>query len=155
MSRDRDVRQAIADLLIATKDFDSVGVSGLPEEFGSAASDQAAAVIEPVSSTQDDHRMGMGWDAETSGGIVIVSFVTITLLYRHDDPQLRDEGVERLLNVAGNALSGQSLASLTLPALTRFTGWKWEHPTPPERRITAAFTYEYLLEGWAVYDTTT
>jgi hypothetical protein len=148
--RDRDVRNAIVTVLTATGAYDGVWVTGLPEDSGSGSSVQAAAAIEPVSSTQDDR-----WDSQTDGGLVVTSLVRITLVYRHDDPQLRDEGAELLLDVAANALNGQSLAGLTLPGLTRFTGWSWTAPTAPERRIAATFSYQYIVEGWGGYDTTT
>jgi len=70
------------------------------------------------------------------------------------DPQLRDEGAELLLDTAANTLNGQSLAGLTMPALTRFSGWTWKDATPPERRIIASFSYQYIVEGWESYDTT-
>jgi hypothetical protein len=145
--RDRDVRNAIQAALLATGAFDGVWVTGLPETGGAGASQFAAAAIDPGSSTQDDR-----WDSQTDGGLVVTSQVTITLLYRHEDQQLRDEGAELLLDTAANALNGQSLAGLTLPALTRFTAWRWESATAPERRITATFSYQYIVEGWGAYD---
>ena len=52
--RDRDVRNAIQSALAATGAFDAVYVWGLPEDYGSGASQLAVAVIEPESSTQTD-----------------------------------------------------------------------------------------------------
>ena len=85
---------------------------------------------------------------------MVTSRVTITLLYRCEDPQLRDEGAELLFDTAANALNGQSLATLTLPDTTKFTAWRWLPPTPPERRIQASFTYQYIIDGWDSYDVT-
>ena len=116
-----------------TAAFDAVWIWGLPEDYGTGASSLAAAAIEPESSTQDDR-----WDAATVGGLVVTSRVTITFLYRHEDPQLRDEAAELLFDTAANALNGQCLAGLTLPQLTRFVSWRWEKPIAPERRITAS-----------------
>jgi len=147
--RDRDVRNAIQSALTATGAFDGAWLTGLPENYGAGASQLAAAAIDPMSSTQSDQ-----WDSQDAGGLVITSQVSITLLYRHDDPQLRDEGAELLLDTAANALNGQSLAGLTLPGLTRFTAWSWQPATPPERRIGATFSYAYIVEGWDSYDTT-
>jgi hypothetical protein len=151
MPRDRDVRNAIKTLLDATGAFDSDGVwiTGMPEDSGSGSSIAAAAAIEPVSSTQDDR-----WDGVAETGLVITSTVAITLIYRNEDPQLRDEGAELLLDTAANALNGQSLAGLTLPDLTRFLSWAWVSPTAPERKIRAQFQYQYLVEGWGGADTT-
>ena len=80
--------------------------------------------------------------------------MAITLLYRHEDPQLRDEGAELLFDTAANALNGQCLADLTLPDMTKFTTWKWQAPAAPERRITAIFSYQYIVEGWDGFDAT-
>jgi hypothetical protein len=147
MSRDRDVRDAIQTALIQTGAFDAVWLWGLPEEYGSGASNLAVAAIEPSSSDQLDR-----WDYAPAGGLIVSSRVNITLIYRHEDPQLRDEGVELLFDTAANALNGQSLAGLTLPQLTNFTSWRWEKPAAPERQITAIFLYHYIVEGWNSYD---
>jgi hypothetical protein len=147
--RDRDVRNSIHDALVTTGAFDGVWIWGLPEDYGTASSQIASAAIEPESSTQDDR-----WDAATGGGLIVTSRVTITLLYRHEDPQLRDEAVELLLEIASNALNGQCLAGLTLPQFTRIVAWRWEKPAPPERRITSTFSYQYIVEGWSEYDVT-
>jgi hypothetical protein len=147
--RDRDVRNAIHDALVATGAFDGVWIWGLPENYGTGSSQLAAAAIEPESSAQDDR-----WDGGGETALVVSSRVTITLLYRHDDPQLRDEGAELLMDTAANALNGQNLAGLTLPDLTRFISWRWQNPTPPERRLTATFSYQYIAEGWNAYDVT-
>jgi hypothetical protein len=146
--RDRDVRNAIHDALAATNAFDGVFIWGLPEDYGSGAARLAVAAIEPESSTQDDR-----WDSGQAGSLIVTSRVTITLMYRHEDPQLRDEAAELLFDTSANALNGQILAGLTLPQLTRFVSWRWEKPIPPERRITSVFSYQYMLDGWGEYDT--
>lgn len=146
--RDRDVRNAIQAALVATGAFDGVFVWGLPEDYGTGASNAAIAVIEPESSTQEDR-----WDAQPGGGLIITSRATITLIARGEDAQLRDEAAELLFEVAANALNGQSLAGLTMPPLTRFASWRWEKPAAPERRIVSIFSYQYIVEGWDSYDT--
>ena len=106
-------------------------------------------MIEPESSTQEDR-----WDSQTGGGLLVTSRVTITLYARAEDPQIRDEAVELLLDITANALNGESLAGLTLPGLTRVLQWRWEKPAPPERTIPVIFSYQYIVEGWDAYDTT-
>ena len=124
--RDRDVRTAIHDALLATGAFDGVWIWGLPEDYGTGSSQLAAAAIEPESSTQEDR-----WDSAPGGGLLITSRVTLTFLKRDDDPQLRDEAVEGLFNSAANVLNGQSLAGLTLPQLTRFLACAGRNPWLP------------------------
>jgi len=122
---------------------------GLPEDYGTGSSVQAAAAIVPQGSRQEDL-----WDAPTAGGLVITSRVGLILLYRNEDAQLRDEGAELLLDTAANVLNGQNLADLTLPQTARIVQWDWQPPTVPERRIQAVFSYQYIVEGWDNYDTT-
>ena len=105
---DRDVRNAIQSALEATGAFDGVWIWGLPDNRGSGASQLAAAAIEPQSSSQNDL-----WDGGPETSLVVTSTVVITLLFRCEDPQLRDEGVELLFDTAANALNGQSFAELT------------------------------------------
>jgi hypothetical protein len=150
MARDRDVRDAIQTALQATDAFDAVYLCGLPEDYGSGASQLAVAVIEPESTEQTDI-----WDDQNIGALVNQSRVTITLLARNEDPQLRDEAVEDLFDVATDALNGAALvAGFTIPAYTKFKGWRWEKATAPERRIVASFMYSYIVPGWGSYDTT-
>ena len=73
--RDRDVRNAIQAALTATGAFNAVHVWGLPEDYGSGSSEQAAAWIVPQSSRQEDL-----WDAAPDGGLVITSQVAIVWL---------------------------------------------------------------------------
>ncbi len=150
MARERDVRNAIRDALLATNAFgDAVWITGLPEDSGSAASDLLAAAIEPQSTN-----LNTGWDAQTDGGLCYSSTVTVTLLARNDDAQLRDEQAEQLLDVLANAVNGVSLAGITLPGKTYVSAWAWRPAMAPERRIAATVSFQYLVlwEGW---DTTT
>ena len=147
--RDRDVRNAVRAVLMATNAFDGVWIWGLPEDYGTGSSEGAAAAITPMSSRQEDL-----WDAAATGGLVITSRLALTLLYRHPDPQIRDEGAELLLDVAANALNGNSLNGLIFTQTARITGCDWQPPTAPERRIQAVFSYQYNVEGWDSYDTT-
>ena len=149
MSRDRDVRNAVQAALIATGAFDAVWIWGLPEDYGTGASNMAAAALEADETTENDP-----WDSQPTGGLVMTSVMTITLLYRAEDPQLRDEAAELLIDTTCNALNGQSLARFTIPAWTRVRRWKWEKAAAPERRITARLEYQYIVEGWDSFDTT-
>jgi hypothetical protein len=146
--RERDVRSSIRDVLDSTGAFDGVYLAGLPPDRGERCGDSRSVSIEPVETTGADH-----WD-DTTGDLVMTSRVSLTLLARHDDPQVRDETAEQLLNVAANALNGQALAGLTLPGWTRIRSWTWQKPHAPERRIAAVLEYQYLVAGWTGFDTT-
>jgi hypothetical protein len=154
--RDRDVRNAIQAALAATDVFDvsanegaAVWIWGPPEEWGTGSGNECAAWVIPQSSRQEDF-----WDSAPAGGLVITSRVAIVLAYRHSDPQLRDEGAELLLDTAANALNGQDLGGQIIPQTARITGWEWQQPAAPERRIQATYTYQYIVEGWDGYDNT-
>jgi hypothetical protein len=147
MARERDVRNTIKELLLATGAFSDVWITGLPEDYGQAASSLTAAAIEPVST-----RLTSGWDAAPSGGLDYTSELSVSLLARHPDPQLRDELAEQLLDYLINAVNGQSLAGLTIPQHTMITSWQWLTPKPPERRITATVGFAYLVT-WDTFDT--
>jgi hypothetical protein len=143
--RERDVRNAIRDALVATNAFAGVWLSGRPEDYGQGASELTAAAIEPVATS-----LTTGWDAQTAGELDFTATVTVTLLARSEDPQLRDELAEQLLDVLHNAVNGQSLAGFTLPGKTIVQSWRWQPVTPPERRIQATVSFAYLVtwEGW-------
>ena len=145
--RERDVRTAIQTLLEQTGAFDGVYLSGLPEDRGEAAADAHAVSIEPAGTT------GADVSADDDGDLIMTCRVNLVFLSRHEDPQIRDENVEQLLNVAADALSGQSLDGATLPAKTRIVLWTWQKPTAPERRITATLEFQYLVDGWAGFNT--
>ena len=115
MSRDRDVRNAALATLAATDAFSGVFVWGLPEDYGSGASETTAAFLIPQSSRQEDL-----WDAAPAGGLVITSRVGITLINRDLDPQLRDEGAELLLDTQ---MSSPWQCFLIWGSATRFTLW--------------------------------
>jgi hypothetical protein len=149
MARERDVRNAIQEALIATGAFSGVWLSGLPEGFGQAASELTAAAIEPLST-----RLATGWDAAPTGGLDYTAELIVTLLARHPDPQLRDELAEQLLDFMINAVNGQSLAGFTLPQQTMITSWRWLPAKPPERRISATVGFAYIVT-WDDFDTST
>jgi hypothetical protein len=145
--RERDIRSSIRDILDQTGAFDGVFLSGLPEDRGEPSGAARAVSIEPRETTQSDR-----WD-DTSGSLVMTCRIALTFLARHEDPQIRDEAAELLVNTAANALNGQSLAGATLPGFTRIRGWSWQRPQAPERRIEAVLEFDYLLDNWAGFNT--
>ena len=149
MARERDVRNAIQNALIATGAFADVSLAGLPEGFGQGASDLTAAAIEPLST-----RLASGWDAAPTGGLDYTAELAVTLLARHPDPQLRDELAEQLLDFLIDSVNGQSLAGFTIPQHTMITCWRWLPPKPPERRINATVGFAYIV-SWDGFDTST
>ena len=60
---------------------------------------------------------------------------------------------ELLLNVAADALGGNTLGGAALPSRTRFLSWTWQPPSAPERRITAVLEFQYLVDGPTGFNT--
>jgi hypothetical protein len=147
MARERDVRVAIQQALLATNAFDDVWLTGLPESYGQGASSLAAAAIEPVSTAR-----ATGWDGVPGGQLDYTASLKVTLLARHPDPQLRDELAEQLLDYLCDAVNGRSLADFTMPQFTCVLSWLWLAPAPPERRIAATVGFAYLVV-WNTFDT--
>jgi hypothetical protein len=146
--RERDGRVRARDLLEQTGAFDGVYLAGLPEDRGIPSGDRSAAVIEP-----GDTALQTPWD-DAGGDLLFTCRLNLTVLARHEDPQVRDEQAERLLLVAASTLGGASLGAANLPGRTVLRAWAWQKPAPPERRIAAVLEYQYLVDGWAGLDTT-
>jgi hypothetical protein len=146
--RERDVRQVVHDLLDQTGAFDGVYLSGLPERRGGRAGDSRSVYIEPAETTRSDP--SDDWEGEP----LLTCRLNLIFLARHEDAQLRDESAELLLNVAADALGGNSLGGVALPSRTRIQSWTWQPSAAPERRIMAVLEYQYLVDGWAGFNTT-
>jgi hypothetical protein len=145
--RERDIRNQIRDILEQTGAFDGVYLEGLPEDRGEPAGERRSVSIEPEGTTQADL-----WD-DTTGDLIMTCRINLTFLARYENPRVRDEAAEQLLNIAAGALNGQSLAGATLIGQTRIRSWTWEKPKAPERRITAVLEYQYLISNWTGLNT--
>jgi len=145
--RDAEIRDTMQELLLATGAFDDVWLWGLPENYAGSASEMTAAAIIPVGGTQEDLS-----DSSADGVIEVTSKAKIVILSRNADPILRDKRAEQLLAITADTLNGVSLATLTFPDRTKITTWSYEEPAPPERRVTAMYTYQYEVESWTGYD---
>ena len=72
--------------------------------------------------------------------------LNLIFLARHEDPQIRDDTAELLLNIAADALGGNTLGGVALPSRTRIQSWIWQTPAAPERRIMAVLEFQYLVD---------
>lgn len=150
MPRERDMRDAVQAALLATNAFDNVYLSGLPENYGIGSSSARVAVVEPSDWSDDDR-----FDGGPATGAIRTDTIKITLIARDEDPQLRDEAAELLLEYARNAINGVALVpGFNSPDRTKLARGRWLPAQPPERRIEATLTYWYLISGWASNDTT-
>jgi hypothetical protein len=140
---DWDVLTAIRDAIAATGEFDGVFMSDLPEERGRSGGDHNAAWVSPQTWEESS-------DFEDPGQTVLTRKVgwTLTLMVRRQDPEARDRELTRLLSVAQNAVDGQSVGGLTLPAWTRLKSGRYEKARPPERRLISSGTFAYQVDGY-------
>mgnify|MGYP001049353879 CR=1 FL=1 len=144
--RERDVRDAIQELLDSTRAFDRIHSGAPPDAGGESSGARRSASIEP------NGTVVAGQGDDVGGALKATATVTLVLLARDDDPTVRDAAAETLLNTAAAALNGRSLGGITLPGSTRLRSWTWRKATPPERRIEAILEFQYLLEGWNDFD---
>lgn len=163
--RERDIRNAIRDALVATDAFDAVWL-GAPTE-GTSAFDRLA-IIDPVGAgiASSAHHAGaiaetgrlgtgLGWDDRADSLLDYTGTAKLTLIARDEDPQIRDEMAEQLLAVLCNAVNGQVLVpGFTIPAKTIVAHWTWKDASPPERQIEATVSYGFLVpwNAWDVSD---
>ena len=82
--------------------------------------DTQAVAIEPWETTQTEP-----WD-DYGGDPLLTCRLNLIFLARHEDPQIRDEMVELLLNVAADALGGNSLGGAGIPARTQIKSESWQ-----------------------------
>lgn len=136
--------ESIRAVLTATGAFDAVRVSAPPEDWGQSAGALRLAVVEPVGWSEIDERddpSAVQSDRELSWNV--------TIHVRDEDPLIRDRECDRLASVVQNALSGVSLAGLTLPGLTRCGGrGRWLRAEPPERRLVVSGLATYFVDGF-------
>lgn len=138
MGRDRDIRNAMRDLIDATGDCDVVTCAGLPEDQAYPGAATKCVNIEPLNYIDDDL-------CEGADGPILLRTGTakVTFMATDEDGAVRDETVERLYHSACDVCNGISVAGLTYPAKTRFSTLRWLAAKPPERRGEATFTYQY------------
>jgi hypothetical protein len=140
---DWDVLEAVRDAIEATGEFDGVFLPDLPEERGTSSGDGNAAWVSPLNWDESDEFQDPGDLA------VLVRKVgwTLTLMVRRGESLARGRELSRLVAVCQNAVSGQSVGGLTIPAWTRLKSGRWEKARPPEQRLVSAGTFAYVVEG--------
>jgi len=146
--RERDIRQAAVDLLAATGEFDAVEL-GKSDPSENPASSRKLCTVDPQDTQESDQ-----WDSALDGGTVYKVRIALEITVRENDAKLRDDEVERLLNVVRNTLNGVSIGGFTLPEFTKVHPWSWRMATAGSRQIAATLNATYFEEGWNVADVT-
>lgn len=147
--RDRTILRLIADALAATGEFDEVCTTGLPERTGRTAGDARLASLELVSFKERE----LATDPDTAPRERTVRYHCY-LLVRVEDPDARDDEVDRLANVAANAVDGQTFAGITLRSFTTLDAGQYLPAAAPERRLVMTGQFVYLLDSYATRSVT-
>jgi hypothetical protein len=138
--RDRDILKAIAGLIRNTNQFDDVFTWGMPEFQGSSASEVKVACVEITNF--EEHTQADDFAAIPQDRTI---YFDITVLVRMNDPDLRDDEADRLVNVCANALTGQSILGQTVLDWTRIARGRWLKATAPERRVVCSSQCTYTV----------
>jgi hypothetical protein len=141
--RDRQILALAAGLLRETNQFALVTTSGLPEVQGQPAEAAALASLELD-----------GFDEEKFADEPVDSFsytrtvrYTLTLIVRNSDPDARDDEVDRLAAVCGNALVGENYGGETIETYSTLAKGTYLAAAAPERRLKLTGQFAYDIEG--------
>lgn len=145
--RDRDAYRAIVGALSATGEFAQVVFATPPDSAAIGADRLPLAVVTPTGWAQAD-------DVNLTSAVRTASYY-LTLVARDEDPQARFERLDRLANIAQNAIEGTDLAGGCTPTLTRFKAGKFDPRSPhPELRLCVAGEFSYIVAPVNTHDTT-
>lgn len=80
--------------------------------------------------------------------------LVVALAVRDEDHEARWCRLSRLEAIVNNTLNGQSLAGVTVPGRTLCMRGTYPTAQHPEQRSLIGIDYEYLVNGYAGFDTT-
>ena len=147
-ARDWGILEDVQTRLRATHEFSDVHLVALPEDVGFAATETVAAVVEPAEWSEPAEEYDEG------GDVTRLFKFRITLMRRDEDPVINAKALDRLSDVVCNALDGQSLATITFPAMTRVRRGRWDRRTTPEQRLVLSGDCTYEVTTYTGHDTT-
>jgi hypothetical protein len=130
----------IAERLGDTGEFDEVTTTGLPEGMGGSADDARLACLE-LATWQD---VDLYSDPDATPQVRTVHY-HLHILVRSEDPDVRDDEVDRLAAVAGAALNGASLGDASFTGKMRLSRGRWLTAAGPERRMHVNGEFSYLI----------
>lgn len=147
-ARDWGILEDVQARLRATNEWDDVHLVAQPEDVGFGADETIAAVVEPVEWSEPAEEFDDGGDTTR-----IFRF-RVTLLRRDEDAEANAKALDRLGNVASNAVNGRSLAGITFPSMTRLRRGQWKPRTTPEQRLVLLGDCTYEVVNYDAHDTT-
>lgn len=144
MSKIRLIRDAIVEGLMETGAFAGVH-KHLPENWGRGASEITSAAVELPAGKEKPQYDNFDDDDQT---MLVDEQLTVTLMVRNGDPDVRDDTALDLLQYLKNVVNGRELAQLTVGGHTYVSGWTPLPEKVPERRYRCNVAIQYLAENW-------
>jgi hypothetical protein len=143
--REGDAFAAIVAALSATREFSDVAFGTTLDRRPAGADRMPAAVITPDSWAEAD-------DVDPVALVRRSSF-TLTIAVRDEDPVARYEALDRLSNVALNAIDGLDLGGGSLPPLTRLSRGRFDpNSKHPEQSVVLHGEFAYLIPSLTGHD---
>lgn len=142
--------QDIVDRLEALGRFETVLIGEQParrNDFGADAC--PVAIVTPTGGDEMD-------DADDFDDVrnIVKGEFTVSLVVRARDPVERFVVLDQLRAAVMNAIDGQPLGGLTMPAFTRIRRWKYPPADDPEKQLVLSGEYSYIVDGHAAHDET-
>lgn len=153
--RDFQVLQEIGRALEATRQFQAVRYT-LPEADAVESGVVRLACLRLAGGVKKPT-----WDEGNPAGLQILereSAFNLTIIYRDPNPQLFQAELDRLFEVASNAIDGESFGATTVdgaategstvPSKTYLVNWNYEEPSNVEQRLRIVGKFARLVTGW-------
>lgn len=153
--RDFQILRLIGRALEATNQFSEVRYK-LPEEDAAGAGVLRMACLQLAAGSKKSL-----WDDGAStplDGIEREAAFVLTIIYRDPNPQIHQQELDRLLEVASNAIDGESFGAAevdgvategaTIPSRTYLAGWNYQESSNVEQRLRIVGKFARLVTGW-------
>lgn len=144
---DRHVLRAIADAIRATNQFDGVYRGIITDGAGKPADFAAIAVV-----YADNFEETSVYDDDDETQYQHNFRFRVTVEARNDDPELREEELDRLYCAIANVINYKSLDSLTIPALTLIRRGNYGKPDHPSQPLELYGETAYFVDAPDLHD---
>ena len=142
--RDRPILRHLAQLLRDTGQFHRVTTTGEVERKGESAEHYKFATLSLTGFTEQP------WAGDPDEDTVVQRTVTYQLVIavRDEDPDCRDDELDRLVQVAHNTLGGRSYSDATESEQSYLTGGRYLPAVSPQREAVLTGQWVQMVEDW-------
>jgi hypothetical protein len=144
--RDRTLLKVVQALLRTTQAFDQVLTTDLPESL--AGSDRTKLAALSIGGWKEETT----FDGDPAPCERLVQFF-LTICVRHPDPESRDDEVDRLSQVASNAVNLQMLGGVVAYQKTKLFKCQWLPAEGVERRARIIGEWVQILDSIVEHNT--